>query len=526
MEEFIGILLIIVGVALYCGAVILFFIYVVPVIAGLASLAALALMLNDHGEALAAHVRKTPRVPEKPEPAIKQYFYSAAWTELKLSAQAGYHAATGRIRKAASQLSGIISSEPAAVMGPLGAGLYVAFGVAIIIGFALFGVTLSLHAIILGTVLLLTAAVAYTLRGFEMISMLFRRIYLVCPNRDCHRRIALPLYRCARCGAEHKALLPGSYGTAKRHCQCGEWLPTLFLFGRSSVPAFCPHQSCGKPLSDAIGSARNVHIPVVGGAYVGKTAFLTATMIEIGKKSSIEMTFPEKADQSAFEAASRRFERGVPVDKTAGASPNAMLLKIKDAHRSQSLVYIYDAAGELYGGTTDLGRQNFFEHTSAIALLVDPFSLTQVRTDHARDLSAFSAQLRASDEPASNVYARMMMTLREQRGDKERIPLPLAVVVTKVDAIGIEKEIRALQPALTAPDVTAEQRYGLGVREWLTKNGEGNLIRSAERDFKQVAYFACSALGRMPTSSTAAFVPQGVLTPFEWLTGSAGVRLF
>jgi hypothetical protein len=202
-----------------------------------------------------------------------------------------------------------------------------------------------------------------------------------------------------------------------------------------------------------------------------------------------------------------------------------MLLKIKDTHHSQSLVYIYDAAGELYGGTTDLGRQNFFEHTSAIALLVDPLSLTQVRTDHARDLSAFSAQLRASDEPASNVYARMMMTLREQRGDKERMSLPLAIVVTKVDAIGIDKEIRALQPVLTTPDVTGEQRYGLGVREWLIKNGEGNLVRSAERDFKRVGFFACSALGRMPTSSTAAFVPQGVLTPFEWLTGSAGVRL-
>ena len=526
MDELVGCLLVVLGIALYCAAVLAYFVYVVPVIAGVAGLAALGMMLTFQSHALLYRVRKTTREQEGAEPAIKQYFYSAAWKELRLTAGDAYNDAKLRISSTATWIGGVITTEPVAVLGPLAAGFYVALGAAIIIGFLLYGIILALHAIVIGTILVIAAAAAYTLRGFELISMFIRRIYLVCPNRDCHRRIALPLYKCPHCGQSHKALLPGSYGTARRRCQCGEWLPTLFLFGRSKVPAFCPHESCGKPLSDAIGSARNVHIPVVGGAYVGKTAFLTATMIEIGKKSDIEMTFPERQDQSAFEAASQRFVRGIPVDKTAGASPNAMLLRIKDMHRSNSLVYIYDAAGELYSGTSDLGRQNYFEHTSAVALLIDPFSLTQVRIQRARDLSAFATQLRASDEPASNVYARMMITLREQRGDKERMPVPLAIVVTKIDAIGIEKEIRALEPALTAPEVTAERRFGMAVREWLMKNGEGNLIRSAERDFKHVGYFACSALGRMPASSTAAFVPQGVLEPFEWLAQSAGVRLF
>jgi len=526
MEAILGVLLLILAIALYISVVLAYFVYAVPVIAGLGGVAAVFLILADHVEALMANVRKMPRSQEGREPAIKQYFYSAAWSELRLATAGAYSSALTRIRTVGGRLASVISGEPELVMWPLGAGLFVAFGIAVIVGFVIFAVATSLHAILIGVVLAATAAAAVTLRGMELLSMFVRRIYLVCPNRDCHRRIALPLYRCASCGAQHHALLPGSYGTVRRRCKCGAWLPTLFLLGRSSVPAFCPHESCRKPLNEVIGSARNVHIPVVGGAFVGKTAFLTATMIEIRKKSSVEMTFPESADQSAFEAAAQRFARGVPVDKTAGASPNAMLLRIKDTRRGKSLVYIYDAAGELYSGASDLGRQNFLEHTSAVALLIDPFSLAQVRIDRARDLSAYATQLRASEEPAGNVYARMMLTIREQRGDKDRMPVPLAVIVTKIDAVGIENDIRALQAAVTEPDVTSEQRFSTAVREWLMQNGEGNLVRSAERDFKHVGYFACSALGRMPVLSSAAFVPQGVLTPFEWLAESAGVHLF
>jgi hypothetical protein len=524
MEAIIGIILVILGIVLYCAAVMAYFVYVVPFIAGAEAIAAVGLILYLYAEALIATVRKTPRIAEGPEPAVKQYFYATAWRELVLSITKTHQQALVFSQQAVGWGLALFKQEPQAATFPIGFGLIVAGGASTIVGYVVFGAGILVHSVILAVCVSISGTIVGILRSTELVSMLIRRIYLVCPSRDCHLPIPLPVYRCPKCGATHKSLMPGSYGAFQRRCQCGEWLPTLFILGRSRIPAFCPHVACGRPLNDAIGSARNVHIPVVGGPFVGKTAFLTATMLEIRKKNSARMTFPEHSDEAAFDAAAQRFARGITVEKTIGASPNAMLVRVEDVHQGQSLLYIYDAAGELYAGTSDLRRQNFFTHAHAVALLIDPFSITEVRTNRARDLIALGPEIRASGEAPENVYSRLVMTLREQRKDS-RISVPLAIIVTKVDAIGIEDEIAEIARAFAASAAaTGNKKTPDAVREWLVRHGEGNLVRSAETDFKKVRYFACSALGRMPSISTGAFKSRGVLAPFEWLAETNGVR--
>lgn len=483
---------------------ILFFIPLALYAAG-GSLYAVGLVLYHYAGCLGRTFGKSPRYPEGSEPALKHYLYSAAWQDLASAIQSMNAVAAARRARAFEAGRGLVVGGCTAIFG---AAWFVAVVTSIVVGYTIFYVLIALHSTVVAVCLVVVALVVGLLHATERVSMMVRRIYFVCPGRDCHRRIALPAYRCPSCAAQHNALIPGSYGAFRRKCQCGNRLPTLLLLGRGRIPAFCPHASCGRALNEVIGSVRNVHLSVVGGPYVGKTAFLTAAMLEIRRRGAVEMQFPESADEVAFRAAESRFERGIPVDKTAGASPNAMLLRIDDAGDRKVLLYIYDAAGELYAGGGDLQRQNFFAHTDGVALLVDPFSLQSVRVDRGREIAVLEPQIRASAELPQNVYDRLVMTLREQRGENV-VDVPLAIVITKIDAAGIDREIEST-----------------GAREWLVRHGERNLVQSAAHDFRNVRFFACSALGRVPSADTGnAFVSRGVLEPFRWLAEANGVRL-
>jgi hypothetical protein len=487
----------------YVAALATFATLVVPAGAAMFVLGALIQTLRGHVITLKATVRQRLRRQEGEEPAVRQYFYRAGWAEFRTSVQRTHAHAQSESRHWLNQAAELAEGSSKPIDLPLGAGLFVAVVAGVIAAYALFGVLILLHAIFLALCITVASIVVGVLRGAELLAMAIRRIYRICPSRDCHRRVVLPVYGYPACGAMHWALMPGMYGAVRRRCLCGTTLPTLSIFGRGRLPAFCPHASCGKPLNEAIGTVRSLHIPVVG--VRRQDLFLTAAMLEIQRRDAVEMKFPDRADRLAFEQAAERFTKGIAVDKTAGASPNATLVWIADAQQKKSLLYIYDAAGELYAGTTELRRQNFFTHASAVAMLVDPFSIEQFRVDRA---SATPSATEAAAESPQNVYGRLISTLREQH-EGERIDIPLAILLTKADILGIAHEIELP-----------------GAREWLVRLGEGTLVLSAEHDFRDVRFFACSALGRAPSAaSTEAFVPRGVMEPFQWLAEVSGVHL-
>jgi hypothetical protein len=488
----------------YVAALATFATLVVPAGAAIFVLGALIQTLRGYVITLKATIRQRLRRQEGEEPAVRQYFYSAGWAEFRTSVQRTHAHAQSESRHWLNQAE-LAEGSSKPIDLPLGAGLFVAVVAGVIAAYALFGVLILLHAIVLALCITVASIIVGVLRGAELLAMAIRRIYRICPSRDCHRRVALPVYGCPACGAVHRALMPGMYGAVRRRCLCGTTLPTLAIFGRGRLPAFCPHASCGKPLNEAIGTVRSLHIPVVGGPLSGKTSFLAAAMLEIQRRDAVEMKFPDRADCLAFEQAAERFAKGIAVDKTNGASPNATVVWIADAQQKKSLLCIYDAAGELYAGTTELRRQNFFTHASAMAMLVDPFPIEQFRVDRA---SATPSATEAAAESPQNVYGRLISTLREQH-EGERIDIPLAIILTKADILGIAHEIELP-----------------GAREWLVRLGEGNLVLSAEHDFRDVRFFACSALGRAPSAAgTEAFVPRGVMEPFQWLAKVSGVHL-
>jgi hypothetical protein len=458
---------------------------------------AVAVLLQEQGE---------PDVVVGPEPAFKQYFFRKAWID--------YRTIVGRSGESSWDMMEWVAKKSALTdKGCFVVGQVLLIGAAVgTVTGLLFLITIrALHQVIVLGACAVAVCLAYLFRVLEWGSMLWRRIFLACPHAGCYRRIALPIYVCPSCGAQHKQLIPGSYGTFRRRCKCSQLLPTLFLLGRSQLPSRCPHPTCGRPLNADIGPKRNLHFPIVGGPTAGKSCLLSAMMVELSKLSrqgQIRLSFPEKKDERMFAACQDAFSRGVPVGKTAEYSPTAFLATLEDRRGKEVLLYAYDAAGELYQGATALQGHEYYAYIHGVILVIDPYSLAEARQAGGPEFADVEPAIRPSSEPVDAVYGRMVDALRAFSRQNGRIAQPLAVVLTKADSL------RMQDPPLS-------------VKEWLEAHGERNLVRTLHRDFKEVRYFACSALGRSPTAgpSSLPFEPVGVLRPLVWLLGQYGLQV-
>ncbi|HEY0546004.1 MAG TPA: SH3 domain-containing protein [Pyrinomonadaceae bacterium] len=468
--------------------------------------------------------------PVGAEPAFRQYYFRKAYHDYKYIVEESWkpnQVAAEWVIKAGTKLftnGGVLFTWPLGITVFL---IAIVGAVAGGIAYAVFGL---IHLLLVLVCAVIAISLAFLLRAIEYLSMIWRRIFLVCPNSDCYKKIGLPIYICPNCGVKHHKLIPGSYGIFRRQCECGAKLPTLFLFGRNNLPSICPHEGCNRPLSASIGVARNLHIPIVGGPAAGKTSFMMASMHELHRRRDVgelALEFPEKKHQTLYERCDRDFMSGTIFGKTAEDSPDAFLLKLNDGGSSEKLLYIYDAAGELYQQTDVLRRHEYYSYTHGILFLIDPFSLAQVQIDFEQPLQAAAAQVKPCEERPQDVYDRMIGTLRQfSKMSGSFGSLPIAVVVTKSDAFGLATDIESHTNGNGADegrkDDDPESR---AVRQWLVGHGEGNLIRSIEHDFKKVHYFHCSALGRLPDNSLIAFVPEGVLDPLTWMLKPYGLRL-
>lgn len=460
--------------------------------------------------------------PEGTEPAFKQYYFRKAYHDYMQVVDESWkpnRAAAGWVVETGKKLftnGGVIFTWP---LGVMFFAIAAVGSVAAALAYAIFGLV---HLLLVLVCAAIAITVALAIRIVEYVSMAWRRIFLVCPHANCYRPISLPVYVCPNCGVKHHNLIPGSYGIFRRTCKCTAKLPTLFLFGRNHLPSLCPHDDCQRPLNSSIGVTKNLHVPIVGGPAAGKTSFLMASMCELherSEKGELKLEFPEKKHQIMFERCSRNFLHGDLVSKTAEESPDAFQVKLKDGDGDEGLLYVYDAAGELYQQTDTLRRHEYFSYTHGVLFLIDPFSLPQVQIDFAPALQDASDQVKPCDEQPQNVYDRMIGTLRQFSKMEGRFSsTPFAVVITKSDAFGVDNDIEAAAPVSAAGEKDkGEDPESRAVRQWLNEHGESNLVRSIENDFKKVRYFHCSSLGRLPDSSSAPFNPQGVLDPLGWI---------
>lgn len=527
----IGILIVVV---LYISAVVFFFQVIAPFVFGVTLVGFVGLILVNYfrgmWEGLGAKVLPASvlETPGPAQPAYKNYFFNKAYQDYRdIVRQAWQYSYNHGEKLFDLNTNYCFKRDYVLFSWPIGVTVLLVLAVGFVAGAAAFAVFGLVHLLIVSLVCAVVYMVALYFRLVERFSMYWRRISYVCPHEDCYKPIALPAYTCPSCGEKHDKLIPGSYGIFKRRCQCNKArLPTLALFGRSKIDAYCPHAECQKPLNPEIGSSTNLHIPIVGGPAAGKTNYLVASVIEL-EEDTLEhgrtMTFPDERDERTYKSNKQMFEQGQPVLKTPGLSPTAFSVKVVQPNKESQLLYIYDAAGELYSDADDTRRrQGYLAYTSGILFLLDPFSIEQIGKDYKKELARHEGELKPCSEPPQDVYDRMVNTLRALSKEKTK-KTPIAVVVTKIDAFDLKEQImRAHQDG-----ETLESKGGSdAVRQWLIDKGEGNLIRAFDKDFEHVRYFSCSALGRLLNSNQgSAFKPSAVLSPLQWVLSTKGINI-
>jgi len=390
--------------------------------------------------------------------------------------------------------------------------------------FLMVAAVFSVYLLALVTLTACSFSVFLPLRAVQEVWLLYRRITYQCPNDDC-TYTGLPIHIC-KCGARYRDLLPTFYGLFHHTCQHSDHvakLPTLDILGRNRLPRLCGR--CERPLiHSSLGELEVKPILVVGGPAAGKTIFIRQALIQLRERFGALPGNTVRVDSvnqdRALAADLERLLRGQVPAKTAGEVVSALglALKLSQPKAIRCLLHIFDSPGEHFASVQRFGRKQVLQNTAGIIVLVDPFALPALR-EHAQSLGAAVSPSSMSFQEIVAVLTSGIDRMRSRGGPAARCDVPVAVVLSKVDALPVS-DFPFLADLRSGDGVVADPATEQRCRTALLRLGEGNCIRALEQKFARVSYFACSALGRLPDPrNSAPFTATGVLSPFVWLLG-------
>lgn len=365
---------------------------------------------------------------------------------------------------------------------------------------------------------LLSLAVFLPMRFVHWLWLQKYRITYKCPYDDCPRRRLMPIHVC-ECGTEYDDLKPSFYGIFHHVCRHGtvnHKLPTVDFLGRNKLPRMCG--GCGRPLlHSSLGQLREWPIFVMGGPNVGKTVFLTQAIRRVSEilsaNAGASVRLDSEQQQREHAEQVRLLNTGQRLAKTAEVM-TAYGLAVRIPKRLSALVYLFDKQGEYFEKMHDFGKMQGIQGLNGILLLVDPFSLPALDEYATR----MSGQLQPSKAPFHTVASNLILAVEQMLPDSpsKRCDVPLAVVLSKADAFPLSGY--SFLTGLVASDHANPEGLHSRCREALCKLGAADSVRLLEQKFKNVRYFACSAMGRMPDlRDTSPFQPDGVEQPLLWL---------
>ncbi|MBC6418157.1 MAG: hypothetical protein GDA44_04875 [Prochloron sp. SP5CPC1] len=388
--------------------------------------------VKGHKEAKARTPSTTPKKLlvslYEPQPAHLMYMYDTGWFVMGFIAWKVWEPTNIDARKFLDRAGNWFRSAGDAdnwVMKlwkasfALGSGLGGLFHYVAAFAIVLTFLTLQLVFLILGV--MVTSCFTVILGLGNWLYGTYYKIYYRC--HSCHHQMQLPIYTCPNCSTKHTQLWPSLYGVRFHTCAgtkngnfCNEKLPTLDILGRSKLKQECPNPDCSSPIEGLGGT--NVHLPIVGGPAAGKSHYIAMAVIQLirdfAPTHSLQITLPNQEHQTNYDTNVKRLESGQRLLKTAdlGDSAKAFNLQIKKSNRAvPKLLYLYDAAGESWTQEDRALLQKYFEYLHGIVLIIDPFSLEQVRTAYSSELSSNPGIISPSSENPEAVYERMVELL-------------------------------------------------------------------------------------------------------------------
>jgi hypothetical protein len=403
-----------------------------------------------------------------------------------------------------------------------------------------FGVFVHYHVylwswLVLGTALLAAGLVLLAiglLRWEAAVKYSFLKIGYACSV--CHWR-GVPVFRCGNraCGALLEDLRPTPYGVWQARCgSCGAWQPTTDLGGRLRLEKLC--RRCSHDLNDAsLGRRGEFHIAVVGATSSGKTNLMVAALWRLREAfagpNGLQVRFADPVEEADYQRHVGLLREGKVMPKTPTApTPRAFNVVLQAPDSSGCLLYMYDAAGEDFeAGESNLARHTFHHYVDGILFVIDPFAEPGLRDLLSQEQAK---KVNPAGTGAAEILGRLISFWEHalRVSGRGRFSVPVAVVVTKMDACGPEdrpglaQDVGGRYSTMAAAAQQAE-RSSPRVYRFLAAAGLANLLGILEARFERVCYFGASALGRLPDpTDESPFEPRGVLAPLVWLGHETG----
>ncbi|WP_106399172.1 TRAFAC clade GTPase domain-containing protein [Actinocorallia populi] len=323
-------------------------------------------------------------------------------------------------------------------------------------------------------------------------------------------------------GTQAGAVLPPVFAGRGARASCPDC-------GRESGRRVCPE--CHHELAPAYCDTPGRIVALVGAKNAGKSTYVAVLLHELRNRVGTELgTSLVACDDRTIERYKRDFarplfdqQRLLPMTPSAVTAPREPLVfslsrrvRGRFTSRTEALTLVlFDTAGEDLRSreVRDL-HLKYLEAADAIIFLADPLELTGG----------------AADSEPLDVLARVTEPLRQRYGlaPKDRLRVPAAMVLTKIDALELPRQSALRRARHRAGALDADDRAAADaeVRALLHGWGSGDLDRYLDQNYAEYQLFGVSALGGAPSADKVAaggVRPHRVEDPLLWLLHRFGM---
>ena len=304
----------------------------------------------------------------------------------------------------------------------------------------------------------------------------------------------------------------------------------------------CP--SCHNPIPQGAEEEGSNVFVVLGPKGVGKSHYIAVLINQLRNSFSPEFgaTMSPATDRTTLKYREmyykRLYEEGRKLSPTLSfeeskeaREPMIYYLRFLggDSPRVYTLAF-FDTAGEDLDSTgkiMGLNLNSFISRASGIVFLVDPLQIPYINT-----------RIRMDNKPPTGVNVANMLSdianiIRTNNSikAKDRIPIPLAVVLTKADVLMKVPENDEESNILFGPssslnierekgkyDRTNFDQISAEIEEYMRRAVSSGFVQIV-KEFREYSFFAVSALGSNPPGNmlTRGISPTRVEDPFIWL---------
>lgn len=288
-------------------------------------------------------------------------------------------------------------------------------------------------------------------------------------------------------GSAHPVKLqPGVYGVfTQRSPKTGELLPTMLLNGRAKLTRRCRqcHQYIDAGTAHSFGT--EVHIGFVGHRSSGKSYLLYSGLSQLMQSHPGRFTQIDASGDTRIDSIKRRIDARGDIQTNVANRYRATQLIMESRQRPLPYhLFFYDVAGEKFnaGSSSHKTAMEFYRNVQSIVFIIDPSMLDTMGTPSSPRFEAWAKRQPAGERYKVESSFSVLKDILETAGSK-----PGKIMFNFVCA---KSDMGYLQATGHGSD-TSEA----GIERFLTAElGLANLVNSARAAFKEVHFYAVSAI--------------------------------